>query len=125
MSSVDLFGSRRSKMANVQDINDIPHLVLEHESDVRDYEVIDVRRPDEFTGELGHIEGARLVTLGADLEQFFQGHDKNSKVLFVCRSGARSAQATQLALDHGFKIVANMAGGMIRWNELGFKSVKE
>ncbi len=112
-------------MANVQDINDIPHLVLEHESDVKDYEVIDVRRPDEFTGELGHIEGARLVTLGADLEQFFQGHDKNSKVLFVCRSGARSAQATQLALDHGFKIVANMAGGMIRWNELGFKSVKE
>lgn len=112
-------------MANLQNLNGIPHLVLEHESDVKDFEVIDVRRPDEFTGELGHIAGARLVTLGVDLDQFLQGHDKQPKILFVCRSGARSGQATQMALSQGFKDVYNMAGGMLRWNELEFKITKE
>ena len=111
-------------MTNVQDLNGIPQLVLEHETDVKDYQVIDVRRPDEFTGELGHIAGARLVTLGADLDQFLQSHDKQSKILFVCRSGARSRQATQMAMCQGFKDVTNMAGGMLRWNELGFKITK-
>lgn len=111
-------------MTNMQDLNGIAHLVLEHESDVKDFEVIDVRRSDEFTGELGHISGARLVTLGPELDQFLQGHDKQSKILFVCRSGARSGQAAQMAMSQGFKDVANMAGGMLRWNELGFEITK-
>lgn len=112
-------------MVNVQNLNDIPHVILEHENDVKDFEVIDVRRPEEFIGELGHIPGARLVTLGPDLDQFLLGHEKQSKILFVCRSGARSGQATQMAMSQGFKDVVNMAGGMIRWNELGFKVSKE
>jgi len=33
----------------------------------------------------------------------------------VCRSGARSAQATVLLQKAGFKDVANLAGGMLRW----------
>jgi rhodanese-related sulfurtransferase len=33
----------------------------------------------------------------------------------VCRSGARSAQATVLLQKAGLKKVANLAGGMLRW----------
>jgi sulfur dioxygenase len=33
----------------------------------------------------------------------------------VCRSGARSAQATVLLGKAGFDKVANLSGGMLRW----------
>lgn len=97
--------------------------VLEvHPSDLKnhlsEFELIDVRRPDEFVGELGHIDGARLVTLGPDLVQHLEKEDKNKKIVFICRSGGRSGQATLHSQSLGFKTVYNMTGGMLLWNEL-------
>jgi rhodanese-related sulfurtransferase len=37
----------------------------------------------------------------------------------VCRSGARSAQASILLQRAGFNDVANLAGGMLRWRAEG------
>lgn len=34
-------------------------------------QLVDVRRREEFVGELGHIDGAKLVVLGAELQEFF------------------------------------------------------
>lgn len=85
---------------------------------------VDVRRPDEYVGELGHIEGARLVTLGPDLMRFLNDFDRSKEIVFICRSGARSGQATALSKDLGFNHTANMVGGMLRWNELGFPVVR-
>jgi hydroxyacylglutathione hydrolase len=82
--------------------------------------VIDVRRPDEFTGELGHIAGAKLMTLNA-LPQTVAQLPKDQTIVFVCLAGGRSAQATALALQHGFTDVYNMQGGMMLWNELGYE----
>ena len=79
--------------------------------------LIDVRRPDEFNGELGHITGAELVTLGEELNQFLEKTDRSEEIVFVCRSGGRSGQATADSLKLGYKFTANMVGGMIRWNE--------
>jgi rhodanese-related sulfurtransferase len=36
-------------------------------------------------------------------------------VVVVCRSGARSAQATLMLGKAGFDRVANLSGGMLRW----------
>ncbi len=80
--------------------------------------LIDVRRPDEFVGELGHIAGAHLITLGPDLEKFLDTYDRSEPIVFVCRSGQRSMQAAQLAVQKGFESVGNLVGGMLRWNEL-------
>lgn len=80
--------------------------------------IIDVRRPDEFNNELGHIEGAHLITLGPELSEFLQKNDKRHDIIFVCRSGARSGQATLESLKLGYHNTLNMTGGMIRWNEL-------
>lgn len=88
------------------------------------FEIIDVREPDEYTGELGHISGSLLVTLGQQLEEFLKEVDKSKKFIFVCRSGARSGRATELALSRGLKDVLNMKGGMISWNEEGFEVEK-
>ncbi len=77
-------------------------------------QVLDVREPDEFTGSLGHIAGAKLIPLGS-LTQRFSEMDKGKPVVVVCRSGARSAQATVMLKNAGFTRVANLAGGMLRW----------
>ena len=86
--------------------------------------LIDVRRPEEFTGELGHIEGARLVTLGPELEAFLASSKKDEELVFVCRSGGRSGNATAFSLQAGFKRVYNLKGGMIEWNALGLPVAK-
>lgn len=80
--------------------------------------LIDVRGPDEFHGELGHIAGSQMKVLGDELLKFLQETDKTAEIVFVCRSGARSGRATLAAKEMGYKFVANMAGGMLRWNEL-------
>ncbi len=80
--------------------------------------VLDVREPDEFDGPLGHIRSARLIPLG-QLEKRAAELERTRPVVVVCRSGARSAQATALLQRHGFPKVANLAGGMMRWRTEG------
>ena len=79
--------------------------------------LIDVRQPSEFNGELGHIPGAQLLVLD-DLEERISTLPKDRNIVFVCRSGGRSAKATAMALSHGLKRVFNLKGGMLLWNEL-------
>lgn len=79
--------------------------------------LIDVRQPEEFTGELGHIPGAKLLvldTLADHLDQL----PRDKTIVFVCRSGGRSARAASIALSEGFSDVYNLKGGMLLWNEL-------
>jgi rhodanese-related sulfurtransferase len=85
--------------------------------------LIDVRRPDEFTGELGHIPGSSLLTLD-QLPAKIDSLPKDKTIVFVCRSGARSAQAASFALESGFTDVYNLRGGMLLWNECGFETEK-
>jgi rhodanese-related sulfurtransferase len=85
--------------------------------------LIDVRRPDEFVGELGHIPGSTLLTLD-QLPAKLDTLSKDDTIIFVCRSGARSAQAASFALESGFNDVYNMRGGMLLWNEYGLKTEK-
>lgn len=80
-------------------------------------ELVDVRQPEEFTGELGHIPGARLITLDTLGEKWTQ-LSKNKTIVFVCRSGGRSARAAAMAISEGFTDVYNLKGGMLLWNEL-------
>ena len=81
-------------------------------------EVIDVREPDEYVGPLGHIRGAKLIPLG-QLTQRVDELPRDRPLVMVCRSGARSAQATVLLQRAGFPRVANLNGGMLRWRADG------
>ena len=82
--------------------------------------VIDVRGPDEYNNELGHIPSADLATLGPQLDKKLDGEDRQEELVFVCRSGKRSAEATKMAMHKGFEKVYSLQGGMLRWNELRF-----
>lgn len=79
-----------------------------------DIQIIDVREPAEFTDVLGHIQGAKLLPL-SQLETRTNEIARDRPVVTVCRSGARSAQATVLLRKAGFKQLANLAGSMLRW----------
>ena len=79
--------------------------------------LIDVREPFEFTGDLGHIAGATLVSVG-ELPEKLEQIPRDKHVVFICRSGNRSAHAAAFALDKGYTTVYNMIGGMLLWNQL-------
>ena len=81
-------------------------------------EIIDVREPNEYTGALGHIHGARLIPLG-ELKQRAVEISRDKPVIAVCRSGARSAQAVVMLQKEGFRDIANLHGGMLRWRAEG------
>ena len=86
--------------------------------------MIDVRRPDEWSGEFGHIPEAQHLILDA-LPMQISELDKEETIIFVCRSGNRSAQATQFAKENGFTDVFNMKGGMIAWTELQYEAAEK
>jgi sulfur dioxygenase len=88
-----------------------PAWLEEHLHDVR---IVDVREPDEFNGPLGHLPGAQLLPLGKLLERANEIAGPKP-VVVVCRSGARSAQASVMLGKAGFDKVANLSGGMLRW----------
>jgi rhodanese-related sulfurtransferase len=80
--------------------------------------IIDVREPDEFTGDLGHIPGAELVPL-ATVERAAVTWDRNVAIVVVCRSGGRSGRAGQALVAAGFRRVMNMTGGMLAYRAAG------
>lgn len=83
--------------------------------------IIDVRSSEEYTGELGHIAGSKLVTLDTIMDHI-DDIPKDKTVVFICRSGRRSTSAAAIAKDNGFESVYNMKGGMILWNEMGLST---
>ena len=80
--------------------------------------VLDVRESSEFTGELGHIAGSRLVPLRelAERAPELSAH-KAGPTVVVCRSGVRSTTAAAILEGLGFEQVYNLHGGMVEWND--------
>jgi glyoxylase-like metal-dependent hydrolase (beta-lactamase superfamily II)/rhodanese-related sulfurtransferase len=103
----------RYSFAGVWEID--PHSLEEHAPAVQ---ILDVREPDEFTGPLGHIAGAVLIPLGQLAERAGE-LALERPIVAVCRAGGRSAQATTILQQAGFKDVANLTGGMLRWRAEG------
>ncbi len=84
---------------------------------LQEVKLIDVRQPDEFTGDLGHIAGAELMVLDT-LPDRLRDLPTNQTIVFVCRSGGRSGRAAAFARQNGYEDTYNMSGGMLLWNEL-------
>ena len=95
-----------------------PDWVARHRDRVR---VLDVRSVAETTGELGQLTGAQLIPLD-DLRARVAELSDDKPVVVVCQTGRRSAMATAILRKAGFTRVANVAGGMVRWRELGLPS---
>lgn len=76
------------------------------------YTVLDVR--EAFEWEAGHIPGATWIPMG-ELPQRLHELPKDREVVCVCRSGSRSAWATEFLTANGFR-AKNLEGGMLHWS---------
>jgi rhodanese-related sulfurtransferase len=84
-------------------------------------QLIDVRAPHEH--EAGHIEGATLIEL-SEIAGRAAEIDRERPVVFYCRSGGRSAMATEAFLQAGYD-AHNMTGGMLAWAAAGLPMAPE
>jgi uncharacterized membrane protein YdjX (TVP38/TMEM64 family)/rhodanese-related sulfurtransferase len=83
--------------------------------------VIDVRTPEEFTGPLGHIPGARNIPLG-ELRRAVQVQEemKTTPIVLVCKTGQRSSTGAEILSEAGFRQVSVLRGGMENWQRTGY-----
>lgn len=84
-------------------------------------QLIDVREPDEHSA--GRIAGGRLIPLN-QLASEAGTLDRERPVVFYCRSGGRSAMATEAFATAGFQ-AHNMTGGLLEWDAAGLPLVPD
>jgi rhodanese-related sulfurtransferase len=83
--------------------------------------LLDVREAKEW--EAGHAARAQWIPMG-DLEAARFKLPMNRRIVCVCRSGARSARATESLIAWGFT-AENMEGGMKAWVASGLPVVRD
>lgn len=83
------------------------------------FRLIDVRQMGEIIG--GTVPGAEPLPLHL-LPMKVQELERDQTLVFLCRSGARSAQACAFLQQHGFENVYNVRGGMMAWTQYGMPS---
>lgn len=83
--------------------------------------LLDVRNPDEW--EAGHAAAATLLPLG-ELSARHTELPTDRRIVVVCRSGGRSAKATEALVGAGYDAV-NLAGGMQAWAAVGLPVVTD
>jgi len=80
----------------------------------KDLQLLDVRTSKEF--EEGHLEDAvNIDVLEDDFSAKAESLDKEQPVYLYCRSGNRSAKASAILTDLGFKEIYDMQGGYLQW----------
>jgi rhodanese-related sulfurtransferase len=85
--------------------------------------IIDVRTPEEYIS--GHLINAiNIDYYSPDFVKNIDKLDKTAYYIVYCRTGARSASASQIMLQQGFIHVINMTGGITEWINGGLGVVK-
>src|SRR5216683_598370 len=102
------------------DTNELPYQTISTDEAKKLIEqgvrIIDVRQPEEWQS--GHIAEATLVPLNNSVYGFGTALKElnlpaDEEVIFVCRSGQRSAMASEIARVAGLNKVYNLANGML------------
>ncbi len=87
-------------------------------------QIIDVRTPEEFSGE--HINNARNINWNnPDFQSEVSKLDKNKPVFVYCLSGGRSAKAASKLASMGFENIYDMNGGMVKYISEGLSENTE
>jgi sulfur dioxygenase len=82
--------------------------------------LLDVRDPDELTGELGHIRGVTNIPVTALAHRLAElDSHRSRKIVTICKAGGRAHTAAQILMQAGFPKVHVMMGGMTGWKQAG------
>lgn len=96
-------------------MNDIPEIDV-HEANARATAgafLLDVREQNEYDN--AHIASIDLLIPLAEVNKRYSELPQDKEIIVTCRSGGRSARATQFLLEKGYNAV-NMAGGILAWH---------
>ncbi len=93
-------------------VEELAALLTARTSGEADFDLIDVRNPEEHA--IVHIDGARLIPkeliLDGDVEV-----DRERTVYVHCKSGVRSADVVRFLISEGHADVRSVEGGIIDW----------
>lgn len=78
--------------------------------------MLDVREQEEYDEE--RIPGSQLLPLSELMARFEDEVPEGIEIIAQCRSGKRSAQATDFLRAQGYE-VTNMEGGILKWKAEG------
>ncbi len=92
-----------------------PQWVAAHMSDIH---ILDVRTAVETAEESTRISGAQMIPID-ELRERIDEVPRDAPVMTICRSGKRSVLAFNILQKSGWEKVANISGGLLRWNEDG------
>lgn len=97
---------------------DATSLLQQLRQDPQAFRLIDVRSPAEFSQ--GIIAGAQCVPLHLVPLHAAEWIGEGRPIVFYCRTGARSAQATLFLLQQAPEMqVLNLSGGIFGWVQAG------
>lgn len=119
---LDFVKEAKSKISEIE-VSDVVSLLED------DYMILDVREPAEYLS--GTINSALNIPRGvleAVCDHQYPGRreemlDRNQKWLLLCATSGRSAMATVVMKQMGFKNVKNINGGMAAWKTAEMQTV--
>ena len=92
--------------------------IAEIESKLANAQIIDVREHDEYVAghlpESRHIPAGRLEERAGELDKL-----KDTPLILICQTGARSTGACKQLAKLGFSKVHNLEGGINAWRAAG------
>lgn len=95
-------------------VTQLEAMLKEREEGTRDFELIDVREPNEF--EINRIPGAKLVPKGEFLNGNALGDLPADKpIVLHCKSGVRSAEVLAIVKGAGYSDAVHVGGGVVAW----------
>jgi rhodanese-related sulfurtransferase len=104
-------------MSLIQEIDVTELAELKAKGDV--IRIVDIRQPAELLS--GIIPGAETVPMHI-IPLRINEFKREDKLIMVCRSGARSAQACMFLQQQGYENVFNLRGGMMAWAGSGLET---
>ncbi|MCW8922782.1 MAG: VTT domain-containing protein [Gammaproteobacteria bacterium] len=100
---------RRGSMLSIDELKQR----LDSDEDVL---LLDVRTPEDYVDEQGHVPGSKLIPLEELVQRIEEIDDYLEKpVVTICRTDRKSAKAAQLLAQHGFADVHVAKMGMTDW----------
>jgi adenylyltransferase/sulfurtransferase len=116
---IDSNGSSNGSADDVSDDDKVPEISVHDLKQRRDAGtapfVLDVREP--YEAEIASIDADQLIPvdqLAERLDELEAGKDE--EIVVHCRSGGRSAKATELLREKGYN-ASNLAGGVLAWSD--------
>ena len=92
----------------------LEHMLKEREEGTRDFELIDVREPNEF--EINQIPGSVLIPKGDFLNgSALEKLPSDKQVVMHCKTGVRSAETLAIVKGAGYADAVHVGGGVVAW----------